>query len=69
MDVFAASKESPDGTDMGVALLVRFVKLGRLETVDMDVVVALPPRPKPIPVTMVVGVPKVKPVIPEEYKD
>lgn len=66
VDVFAGSKESPDGAGIGVVLLVRFVKLGRLETVDIDVVVAvIPPRPKPVPVTIVVGVPKVKPVIPD----
>lgn len=67
VDVFAASKESPDGADIGVVLLVRFVKLGRLVTVDMDVVVAVIPlpRPKPVPGTIVFGVPKVKPVIPD----
>lgn len=68
VDAFAGSNVSPVATGMGgVPLLARFVKLGRLDTVDMDVVVAVmpPPRPKPVPaVARVVGVPKVKLVSP-----
>ena len=66
VDTFVASKESPVGAGKGVPLLARFVKLGRLDAVDMDVVVAVipPPRPKLVPVVIVVGVPKVKPVSP-----
>lgn len=67
VDAFAGSNESAVAVDMGGmdTLLARFVKLGRLDAVDIDVVVAviLPPRPKPVPVAMV-GVPKVKPVSP-----
>lgn len=64
VDAFVGSNESPVAADMVVPLLARFVKLGRLDAVDMDVVVAVipPPRPKPAPVAMVVGVPKVRPV-------
>lgn len=64
-DAFAASNARPAAAGIGVPLLARFVKLGRLDAVDMDVVVAVtpPPRLKPVPVTpMVVGVPKVRPV-------
>jgi len=66
VDTFAGSKESPEAVGMGVALFVRFVKLGRLDAIDIDVVVAvmLPPRLNPVPATMVVGVPNVKPVSP-----
>lgn len=70
VDAFAGSNERPAATgDMGVPL-ARFVKLGRLDAVDMEVVVAVtpPPRPKAVPVAMVVGVPKVKPVSPRREK-
>jgi len=66
VDTFAGSNASPVAADMGDPLLARFVKLGRLDTVDMDVVVAVTPpaRPKPAPAAMVDGVPKVKLVSP-----
>lgn len=65
-DAFAGSNESPVAVGIGVPLLARFVKLGKLDVVDMDVVVTVtpPPRPKAVPVAIVVGVPKVKPVSP-----
>lgn len=67
VDTFAASNVRPAAAGMGVPLLARCVKLGRLDAVDMDVVVAVtpPPSPKPLPVAMVAmvaGVPKVRPV-------
>lgn len=67
VDTFAGSKASPEAVAIGVILFVKFVKLGRLDAIDIDVVVAvmLPPRPNvPVPATMVVGVPNVKPVSP-----
>lgn len=61
MPVFEASNESPGATDVGAVLLGR-LKLG---TLVANVVVAIVlPRPKPAPVVIVLGVPKVKPVDP-----
>lgn len=69
-DAFAASNARPATAGMGVPPPARFVKLGRLDAVVMDVVVAVtpPPRPNPTPVAMVVGVPKVRPVSAGENK-
>lgn len=67
--VFVASKESPGATGVTIGLFVR-VKLGRFDGVHIGVVKVLPPRLKPAPLVIVVGVPKVKPVIPgKDLKD
>lgn len=63
--VFEASNDSPG------AAAVAGVPLGRLKlgTLGADVVVAIaPPRPKPVAVVMVFGVPKVRPVVPGRRK-
>lgn len=63
-DVFAALNESAGAAAVGVTVLVR-AKFAILGTVVKDVVVAVElPSPKPVPATMVLGVPKVMPVIP-----
>lgn len=60
--VFAASNESPGAVDATGAVLLERLKLG---TFVVDVVVAIVlPRPNPVPVVMVFGVPKVKLVDP-----
>lgn len=66
VDTFVGSKESPVAVGMDVGLFVKFVKLGKLDAMDIDVVVAVMglPRPNPVPATIVVGVPNVKPVSP-----
>lgn len=60
--VFEASNESPGVAAAAGAVLPERLKLGTLAT---DVVVAIVlPRPNPVPVVIVFGVPKVKPVDP-----
>lgn len=59
--VLEASNDSPGVTDVAVVLLGRL----KFEMLGADVVVAIVlPRPNPVAVVMVFGVPKVKPVVP-----